>query len=548
MYYLCGKEVRKDSARSDAGFTLVELLIVVVIMPLIIGAIAYGLVSVFSLQNSTTQRLSGSTDLQKVSAQFLKDVQSSESIYLGTTPEQCGSGVQLLGLGWSGSSPTTYQTMVSYVEVQLTNNAASGAPNATNFALERLYCTLGNFTTPTAINVLSSDFYVTTGSLAQYPPEVCLLSAINLTSPNNCTGTGGQYLSPTVAAVTFSLYVPGSSTPYTMVASPRGGDSAISAGPSHHPSPITLLGSGCGTSGTNATLSLSNNSSLTINVAPGTGNGTVALVNCPASSIAMSNGTAINASGILTGVPSPTGVTATQNAGQITVPSSISQASGLGDPYQGEVAPSVPSSCGTGPGQLQCGVCSQSGKTYNCSAGFYNSGNLPAFPTSHVQINFAGGTTETVFSTDLKVPNNANATFGSGVYVFSAADGTALSTGTTGNAISGNGVLFYVPNGGVNFSNSSLISLSGIAQGTPGLPYNDGITIWLGSSSAPGSSVPNIGVLHLANNTAGTPNGYGGIYAPLGGVVTDNNGTLLTSFITASWASFTQNTVIQITY
>jgi len=75
----------------DDGYTLVELAVVLVIMPIIIGAIAFGLVSVFHLQTSVSQRLSGSVDLQKVNAQFVKDVQNSEQIDLGVTPQKCGS-------------------------------------------------------------------------------------------------------------------------------------------------------------------------------------------------------------------------------------------------------------------------------------------------------------------------------------------------------------------------------------------------------------------------------------------------------------------------
>ena len=110
----------------DAGFSLIELIVVLVIMPIIVGAIAMGLVAVFHLQSSTGQRLSGSVDMQKVSSQYVRDVQNAEQVYLGTTPQQCGAaGVQLLGLGWNGINPNTnmYNTMVSYVRVASVNNS-----------------------------------------------------------------------------------------------------------------------------------------------------------------------------------------------------------------------------------------------------------------------------------------------------------------------------------------------------------------------------------------------------------------------------------------
>ena len=535
------ERVHRRSASGEEGFTLVELLIVVVIMPLVVGAIAYGLVTVFSLQSSVTQSLSGSGDLQKVSAQYMMDIQSSSTIFLGTSPQRCGaSGVQMVGLSWSGG-----ETTVSYVRVQMTNNS-------TDYALERLYCTLGNATTPSSTTVLSSDFYLTKDLITQNPPQVCLHSAINLSAPGNCTGADGTYTSAQISAVAFTLYVPKSSTPSTLVASPRGGSAGIgSNGPFPTLSPVTLLGSTCGTGPSDGTLVLKNNGQLTINVGTGSGNGTLGLANCPASSVYLANNGTINAQGIVTGQPSTTGISTGSNPG--TSPTSISYSPGMGDPLNPPTGPSllntpnVPTACGTGTGQIVCGSCKESGKTWTCTAGFYDSTNLPAFKTNGVFINFDGGTTETVFSTDLTIPNGANATFGSGVYVFSAKDGTALNTGTDGNSIQGTGVLFYVPTGGVNFSNNTLISLSGIKAGTSGLPYNQGVTIWLAGTAPPGTSPPADGVLHLANNTAQN-NSYGGIYVPNGGVVSDNNGILLTTFIYAGWAMFTQNTVIQITY
>src|SRR5258708_1093063 len=90
--------------RSEAGFTLIELLIVVAVMPLIVGALALGTLSGFSLQTSVSNRLTDSGDAQVVSLNFQNDVQSAAMITTSSTPQttpqsptvQCGSGYQVL--------------------------------------------------------------------------------------------------------------------------------------------------------------------------------------------------------------------------------------------------------------------------------------------------------------------------------------------------------------------------------------------------------------------------------------------------------------------
>src|ERR1700722_14311183 len=88
------------SSNSDGGFTLVELLIVLVILPIIVGAIAFALVSIFSLQNGTANRLANSGDAQIIASTYEKDVQSAALITTGATPSspaRCGTdGTELL--------------------------------------------------------------------------------------------------------------------------------------------------------------------------------------------------------------------------------------------------------------------------------------------------------------------------------------------------------------------------------------------------------------------------------------------------------------------
>ena len=123
-----GASVRRD----DDGFTLLELVIVVAILPIIVGAVGAGLIAIFSIQGSISSRLSDSGDAQVVSANFVEDVQSSLQITTDAAASQCGPGKQLLGLEWNLSPTTnTYLTVVSYNEVK------SGA----QYLLRRYYCT-----------------------------------------------------------------------------------------------------------------------------------------------------------------------------------------------------------------------------------------------------------------------------------------------------------------------------------------------------------------------------------------------------------------------
>jgi prepilin-type N-terminal cleavage/methylation domain-containing protein len=214
---------RRGKNRSENGFSLIELLIVITILPLIVGALALGLVSVLSLQSGIANRLSDTGDAQVISANYEKDIQGAQ--YLTTdsssTP-QCGSGTgtQLLGLE-SDLNQTTgvFQTDISYVSVHSGTSAT--------YALRRLECTSGSLT-PSSDSTLA--FGLPSG---QAPPTVTCVTG---QAASVCSASTQQWISAqNVSQVVFPITEPTSHYPYTLTASPVASSSSVTAG-----APVTV--------------------------------------------------------------------------------------------------------------------------------------------------------------------------------------------------------------------------------------------------------------------------------------------------------------------
>jgi type II secretory pathway pseudopilin PulG len=121
----------------DGGMTLVELLIVLVIMPMVIGAIALALVTSLQDSGGVAARLAESSDVQLASEFFGRDVESAASLTTDSSLAHCGSGTTLLlslsfSPGGAGDEVTYWETIGAGASYELTRDfCTSGHPPVT---------------------------------------------------------------------------------------------------------------------------------------------------------------------------------------------------------------------------------------------------------------------------------------------------------------------------------------------------------------------------------------------------------------------------------
>lgn len=191
----------------SSGFTLVELLVTMTILPLVIGAIAIAVVSILTIQPVTASRVSDAADAQTVSNYFDKDVQSAVDITTSSSVAgQCGPGVQLLGLEWNQNPQTgKFEDVVSYVEVK----------EGSSTFLVREFCVAGASSTPSTTTYVVQDLSASQPSPVVTPAAEATSAAAGWTSAEGVTG------------VTLSVAEPGSKYLYALTSEPS---SATSTG------------------------------------------------------------------------------------------------------------------------------------------------------------------------------------------------------------------------------------------------------------------------------------------------------------------------------
>ena len=142
--------LRRLRDAGEEGFTLIELVIALVILPLIMGAIAVAIFVTLQDQSGISTKISDSVDSQVTSTYFVRDVESALYVTTDRTPPStpwqstagpgvCGSGTSLLvSVAWPSTNDIVRDaTVVSYWRTQLasgtgTTSAAADTLTATS--------------------------------------------------------------------------------------------------------------------------------------------------------------------------------------------------------------------------------------------------------------------------------------------------------------------------------------------------------------------------------------------------------------------------------
>jgi prepilin-type N-terminal cleavage/methylation domain-containing protein len=393
---------KRAIGRDEAGFTLVELLVVLVIMPVIIGAIADVVVTSLKSQNGVSGRLSDSASAEVTSAFYERDVQSAAFVttFAGASqPQPCGTGSPAtsgmtfeLGLNWGGTTP------LGGANVAYWNSPSTGD-------LWRVYCPTGS-STPSSTEKVAFGLTATGIQTTVAPSADATAAAAGWTSTD---GISGITLAAAESASSYSfdlLGVPRVSSPFSEGLTPGGTPKSP-----FPPYPLLILGSG---SGTGTLLSCGGNGRLNV--------GGTAYIDSGSSGAAELSG---NAQLIASGIDLLTGGTIATSGNASYSPQATGGGSSASDPYSSLTAPT---------------------------------GSAAPSPTS------SGGTTTYypgVYTSLLTLSGNSLNVFASGTYIFD--NGISVSGNAYLKSAAG-GVLFYVKGGEVSITGNGGLILSPLAS------------------------------------------------------------------------------------
>jgi prepilin-type N-terminal cleavage/methylation domain-containing protein len=138
---------RKRVRASDAGFTLVELVIAVAILGLVMSAAVAAMLTALKSNKETSQRLGRATDLQYAATWFAEDVASANTVTTNATAVCGTSATALLNLtsididttisGVPASPPPTPEAITRSISYVLTTETTT---DGTFAVLERRAC------------------------------------------------------------------------------------------------------------------------------------------------------------------------------------------------------------------------------------------------------------------------------------------------------------------------------------------------------------------------------------------------------------------------
>ena len=159
---------KRTKVDDENGFTLVELLIVIVILGIVAGAIATAFLVIGHSSKETTQRFNESHDAQIAAAYLANDVQSAQTI----TSTACGSGgTSVVGFRYEDASIATYSYETASGEAQVTRRfcPSGGSPEPTVVLVHyangqpQVVCDVGNCADGSTPNVVKITIAEQTG-------------------------------------------------------------------------------------------------------------------------------------------------------------------------------------------------------------------------------------------------------------------------------------------------------------------------------------------------------------------------------------------------
>ncbi len=456
----------EDSKNRDDGFTLVELVIVLTVIPIVIAAIAAAVITSFKDQADVYNRLSDSHDAQITSGYFVPDVESASFVSTSASVVPCESiaaPVLLELTEFDGGQAE----QIYYID-----NAINYHPDSQQNAMLRIVCAGNGFTVQVGTNtivahsVTSANASISCVTPAPPPPP----PQASWSPWTACTATGGS--GPAVSSVSLTVSeiplntanVQLDSFNYSLSASPRAWVPDTAAATGGAPLPALLVLGPNMKSGTNLIEFTPSASGQTLTTTGPSPAGDIDVDSKSAGSISMFGNDAIKSSGNPPGAfdiyncASSAGVTCTNGAvssigSNNTTPNPISMASPELDPLGNLPTPTVPSlspaAC-TSEMNSNISVSNQSGVI--CTPGIYTSG-LTISGNSDV-ITFQSGTPADFYQfgnsgcktksqcakTGLNITGtNDTINFQSATYVFEGSTSDANTCGSSGLSLPNRG-------------------------------------------------------------------------------------------------------------
>ena len=473
----------------DRGFTLIELVITLVLLPLIIGGIVAAVLAGFQDSNGISARLADSHDAQITSAYFVRDIETSQQVSTNTASSLCptsGTARQLLGLSWpSGGSRVyvSYGISTTASPPTLIRRFCSGGIESDTTVSHGLFTGLRGVvsTSNSCASGVTTCAYI--GSSTQVTVVVSCLSG-----RTDCANAGPTsafpivaYGIPGISTISVSVTDPQSGYHYSLSASPRDQDELQNVLPPGSTAPAALLlGSGtnvvnCGGSGHGG---------------PVTVNGTLAVDSAASQSIYLQGGDTLVAGQVYSQNPATSG-----SADPVQPPSAYRSTSS--QPYGS--GPTLPDPYATLPDPNTSGM-----TVYTTT----NSLPGPGVYTNAVSL-------------------NSTQTIPSGIYVF---EGGISFAGNPGTTFSGSNVFFFIgiPNAPPGAPQPASYAVSGNASIKITAPTSGTYTGFVIFQSRYDSNT-----LTVSGN--GTNATYGGIiYAPDATVYTGGNGATFVGALVAN--------------